>query len=193
MLHFSQQLEEVLRIFAAISSRLENLHAAAQLCVDSFARGGAVFACGNGGSSAQALHLVEELTGRYKNNRPPLRSIALGADAPSLTCIANDFGYEQVFSRPLQALGRPGDVLIAFSTSGNSPNIISALQVARAKQISTVLLTGQDGGRAAAFADCVLSVDSTNTARVQEVHTFFLHCILEAIEQAVAAGVISLK
>jgi D-sedoheptulose 7-phosphate isomerase len=161
------------------------------MCVESLAGGGTVFACGNGGSSAQALHLVEELSGRYKNNRAPLRAVALGADAPALTCIANDFGYDEVFSRPLLALGRASDVLVAFSTSGNSPSIVRALESARGKRMGTVLLTGQSGGRCAALAECVVRVPSANNARVQEVHTFFLHGILEAVEEAVASGKIS--
>ena len=191
MVDFYKHLEEARQVFGAVSAEVENLRRAAGICVESLAGGGTVFACGNGGSSAQALHLVEELSGRYKNNRAPLRAVALGADAPALTCIANDFGYDEVFSRPLLALGRASDVLVAFSTSGNSPSIVRALEIARGKRMGTVLLTGQSGGRCAALAECVVRVPSANNARVQEVHTFFLHGILEAVEEAVASGKIS--
>ena len=186
MVDFLSQLEEARTVFGAVATELENLRRAAEMCVESLVGGGTVFACGNGGSSAQALHLVEELTGRYKNNRAPLRAVVLGADAPALTCIANDFGYEEVFSRPLLALGRKGDVLVAFSTSGNSPSIVRALETARQRQMCSALLTGQSGGQCAALADCVVRVPSANNARVQEVHTFFLHTILDAVEAAVA-------
>ncbi len=178
-------LEEMRRAsetFRLAESELPNLRLLAQATLHAIREGGTLFACGNGGSSAQALHLVEELTGRFKRDRPPLRAMVLGADAPALTCTANDFGYEEVFSRPLKAFGTHRDILVAFSTSGNSENIMRVLLEAKRLNLKAGLLTGCTGGRAAMHADIVLRVPSDDTARIQEVHTFYLHAILSVVE-----------
>lgn len=144
--------------------------------------GGKILACGNGGSAADALHFCEELTGRYRESRPALPALCLNADGTALTCIANDFGFAEVFARQVAAFGRPGDVLVAFSTSGNSPNILRALEEAAGRGIDRILLSGRTGGRAAGLAAVTVPVPSGESARIQEVHSFVLHSWVERIE-----------
>ncbi|MBL0927801.1 MAG: SIS domain-containing protein [Phycisphaerales bacterium] len=146
------------------------------------AAGGRVFTCGNGGSAAQAMHLAEELIGRYRADRPPLAALCLNADPTALTCIANDFGYEQVFARQVEALARPGDVLVALTTSGNSPNVLAALRAAAARGVERIGLLGKDGGAARALCGLPLVVPHAATEVVQEAHTVLIHLILEAVE-----------
>jgi len=143
---------------------------------------------GNGGSAADAVHLSEELLGRYRDDRPALAALSLVSDAPALTCIANDYGFEEIFARQVEALCRPGDVVVAFSTSGNSENVVRALQAARAHGAKTLGLLGRDGGRCLALCDAALVVPSTNTARIQEVHGLALHVICEAAERRFKKG-----
>jgi D-sedoheptulose 7-phosphate isomerase len=177
-----QQLSDAQKTFSASVSIVPALEKAADTTLNALKAGRSVFSCGNGGSSADALHLTEELTGRFRKERRPLPGICLCADVAAMTCIANDYGYEQVFARQLRALAREGDVLFAFSTSGNSPNVLAALEVARVIGVISVLVTGASGGRGAAMADQVLAVPSDDTARIQEVHTFILHAVLETVE-----------
>lgn len=146
-------------------------------------RGGRVLTCGNGGSAADAQHLAEELSGRYRGDRQPFSGICLAADASALTCIANDYGYEQVFSRQVEAHGRQGDLLIGFSTSGQSLNVLRALQAARARGMTTVGLLGKTGGAARAWCDHAFVVPSDDTARIQEMHGWLLHVFLEYVEE----------
>lgn len=148
----------------------------------SLVNGNKIFAAGNGGSACDAAHLVEELTGRFKENRAPFPAINLADNPAQMTCIANDYGFFDVFARPLAALGKSGDTLVLFSTSGKSPNIVKAAVQGRDLGMSVILVTGQDGGPAASYATHVVNVASTNTARIQEVHTFILHQWLELIE-----------
>lgn len=179
---FQDQLAEAQAVFAAMEPLAVSVdHACAAICAAIVAER-TLFTCGNGGSAADALHLAEELVGRYRSNRRPLPGICLNADPTALTCIANDFGYDAIFARPLAALARPGDVLVVFSTSGNSANIINAMQVARERQMLVVGLLGKDGGAARELADHAIIVPSSNTARIQEVHSLLLHAICEAIE-----------
>lgn len=171
------------------SNSLENeVRLAGEIIRSSLLAGNKIFTCGNGGSAADALHLAEELVGKYRAIRRPLPGICLNADVTSLTCIANDFGYESVFSRSVEALGNTGDVLIGFSTSGNSANVIAAIR--RAKQIGlrTILLSGHRGGMAKSECDVAIIVPSDNTARIQEVHTVILHHWLETIDEAFASS-----
>ena len=144
--------------------------------------GGKLLTAGNGGSAADALHLAEELVGRFDKERPALAAISLCGDPTLLTCIGNDYGYERLFSRQVEGLGRPGDVLVVFSTSGNSPNLVAALQAAKARGLKTIAVLGKTGGAALGLADHELIVPSSTTARIQEVHTFILHCWLTMIE-----------
>jgi D-sedoheptulose 7-phosphate isomerase len=165
------------------SQQLEPLiDATGRVIVDCLKRGGKLFSCGNGGSAADAMHLAQELVGRYKVNRRALPAICLNSDVTALTCIGNDYGYDQVFSRQLSAFARPGDVLVGFSTSGNSPNVLATFAVAKALKVTTILLTGRDGGQARGMCDYELIIPSQNTARIQEVHTLVLHSWLDVVE-----------
>lgn len=146
------------------------------------AAGGCVLTCGNGGSAAEAMHLSEELIGRYKADRRPFASVCLNADPTALTCIANDYGFEQIFARQVQGLGRPGDVLVVFSTSGNSPNLVAALRKAGELGILRIGLLGKGGGACLPLCDLALVVESSETEHVQEAHQVLLHLILEAVE-----------
>jgi phosphoheptose isomerase len=145
-------------------------------------RGSCILACGNGGSAADAEHLVAELVGRFRNERRALSAIALTASGPTVTALSNDYGYDRVFARQVEALLRPGDVLFAISTSGNSTNVIEAARAARARAGTIIALTGDGGGRLAAEADFTVLAPSTAVARIQEVHGFCIHAIVEALE-----------
>jgi D-sedoheptulose 7-phosphate isomerase len=150
------------------------------------AAGGRVLACGNGGSAADAQHFSAELLNRFECERPPLAAIALTTDSSTLTSIANDYDYRQVFAKQVQALGRSGDVLLAISTSGNSPNVVAAIDAARRAGMQVVALTGRDGGtigRSLCDGDIELRVAHASTAHVQEVHILALHCICDTIDQ----------
>jgi len=167
---------------AAAEASLPALERCAELIAETLQAGGKVLAAGNGGSACDALHLCEELVGRYRDNRRALPAISLSADATALTCIGNDFGFEQIFARQVEALGRPGDVLVLFTTSGNSPNLLRGLEAARAGGLKTVAMIGRGGGKLAGQADAEWNVPSGSGARVQELHTFALHVILEIVE-----------
>ena len=180
---FSDHVHESLIVLQSLldqAATVEHITAVVREAVCERAR--TLFTCGNGGSAADALHLAEELVCRYRCNRRPLASVCLNADPTALTCIANDFGYEQVFARQLTGIARAGDILVCFSTSGTSPNILEALRAARACGVVSVALLGKDGGEARLLADHVLVVASYNTARIQEAHTLLLHAICEEIE-----------
>lgn len=148
----------------------------------SLASGGKILTCGNGGSACDAAHLSEELVGRFDKNRRSLAAVCLSADASLLTCIANDFGYDSVFARQVEGLGRPRDVLVVFSTSGNSANLVAALAAAKQHGIATISVLGKGGGRCKGMADHEIIVPSDTTSRIQEVHTFILHAWLTLIE-----------
>jgi len=177
-----RELRELAQVVQDFTPLLPEVEATGQVLLRCLENGGKVLSCGNGGSATDALHLAEELVGRYRSERRPLPALCLAADISAMTCIANDYGYEQVFSRAVEALGQPGDVLVGFSTSGNSANVRQAFEVAKARQVQTILLTGADGGAIAGLADHTLRVPSKNTARIQELHTFILHVWLEMIE-----------
>jgi D-sedoheptulose 7-phosphate isomerase len=145
--------------------------------------GGKILTCGNGGSGADALHLAEELVGRYSRNRRSLPAICLNADPTLLTCIGNDFGFDQVFARQVEGLGGKNDLLMCFTTSGNSTNILRALAAAKEMGVTTVALLGKGGGQAKGVADLEWIVSSSDTARIQEAHTLILHALLERIER----------
>ena len=145
--------------------------------------GGTIFWCGNGGSAADSQHLAAELVGRFKKNRRALRSIALTTDSSVLTCVANDYSYDDVFARQIEALGRPGDVLVGLSTSGNSENVLRALRVSKEMDLTTIALLGKDGGAAKGLADQALLIPSDSTARIQEAHILIGHILCALIEQ----------
>jgi len=150
----------------------------------SLAAGGKLLIAGNGGSAADAQHIAAELTGRFVRERKPLPAIALHANTSALTAIGNDYGYEQVFARELSALASPGDVLLAISTSGNSKNILRAIEAARSKKLAVIGLTGESGGHLRAACDLCLCVPSKSTARIQEMHITIGHAICELLEEA---------
>jgi len=158
---------------------------AVELILDCYARDGGVLVFGNGGSASDAQHIACELVGRFMRERPGLRAQALTADASTVTSIANDYGYEAIFARQVEALGRPGDVAIGLSTSGNSTNVVAALAAARRSGLRTIALTGEGGGQCAALADVLLDVPSTCTPRVQEAHAILYHTLCELVEAGV--------
>jgi D-sedoheptulose 7-phosphate isomerase len=149
--------------------------------------GGKILTCGNGGSAADAQHLSAELVGRFREERRALPAIALTADTALLTALGNDYGYERVFARQIEALAQPLDVLMAFSTSGNSPNVVQAAQAARRTGCAVVAFTGARGGELAAHADVHLKAPSTTVARIQEVHTLCIHVLCESLDALIRA------
>lgn len=179
------RLEQARAAVSALEARTPHAHAVMDAVRMTLSTGGTLFTCGNGGSAAEALHLAEELTGRYRSNRRPLRAICLCADPTALTCIANDFGFEQVFARPLAALGRPGDALVVFSTSGRSANLVAALAAARACGMRTIGLLGGDGGACLSLCDVAITVSGIDGAAVQEAHQMVMHAICESLEDGV--------
>lgn len=179
---FGQSVDELRAVLQAAHALAPAVEAAGGAILASLKAGGTLLTCGNGGSAADALHLAEELVGRYLRERRALPAICLNADPTAITCICNDYGYEHVFSRGVEALARRGDVLVGFTTSGNSANVLAAFSAAKKKGVTTVLLAGKDGGRALGVCDHEIIVPSQNTARIQEVHTLVLHQWLEAVD-----------
>ena len=177
-----QHHAELLQVVQQSGLLLPAIGLGGDLLVACLKSGGKILTCGNGGSAADAAHMSEELVGRYKGNRRSLPAICLSVDGPLLTCIGNDYGFDALFSRQVVGLGKPGDVLVTFSTSGNSRNILLALQAAKAAGMKTLSLIGKDGGKTRGLSDLDLIVPSDTTARVQEIHTFIMHCWLERIE-----------
>ena len=178
----TDDLTEHLPTAEATAVLLPAARAVAELFCARFAAGGGLWTLGNGGSAADAQHLTGEMVGRFKRERRPLPAVTLSTDPTVMTCIANDYRFDDVFSRQLQALARAGDVVAAFTTSGRSPDVVDALRVARGRGATTVLFGGGDGGPAAAHADHALLVPSTVTARIQEMHTFLLHAVSEVVD-----------
>ena len=173
-------------VFSTLQPQVEQL--ATDLCA-CLKAGGKVLVCGNGGSAADAQHLAAEFVNRFLMERRPYAAIALTTDSSILTSIGNDYTYDQVYEKQVQALGRPGDFLIGISTSGNAGNVIRALAAAREQGVKTVLLTGGTGGKAAPLADRVLSVAcTTHTPRIQEGHLIIMHTLCERLEERMEAG-----
>ena len=162
---------------------LEKIEEVAQMCVELYKGDKKTILAGNGGSAADAQHIAAELVGRYGFDRPSIPSLALTTDTSNLTAIGNDYGYDQVFSRQLEGMGQAGDIFIGISTSGNSVNIIKAFESAKKKGITTVALTGRDGGEMAKMADVALVVPSNSTPRIQESHILIGHIICDIIEK----------
>ncbi len=175
----------VLEAFINDQTALYNMDFAAQIMADCIAGGGKIMSCGNGGSLCDAMHFAEELTGKFRAERNPLPAMSL-ADAAHITCVANDFGFDHIFSRYVDGLGKPGDVLLGISTSGNSANVINAAIAARQKNMMVVALTGKNGGKLADLADVEIRVPHHGYSdRIQEIHIKIIHIIIFLIEQKV--------
>jgi D-sedoheptulose 7-phosphate isomerase len=181
---FTDAHTEHLTIIHQLESQQDSFEHAAILITDALIRGNKVLWCGNGGSAADAQHLAAELVGRFHHPRAALASIALTTNTSVLTAIANDFGFDEVFERQVEALCQPGDVLVGISTSGNSRNVCAALEKARALRAATVVLTGKNGVRMEALADACIRVPSEDTARIQEAHILFGHVLCQWVELA---------
>ena len=175
-------LAEHLALAAGLTSLLPQTADVGALLIATYERGGRLFTCGNGGSAADAQHLVAELVGRYSRDRRPLAASSLGVDPSVVTCIGNDYSFDDVFARQVRALVGAGDVVIGFTTSGRSANVVRALAAAHEQGATTVLFTGGDGGPAAEHADHALVVPSAKTARIQEMHLLLLHLVIEQVD-----------
>jgi D-sedoheptulose 7-phosphate isomerase len=181
--HFSTSIELKIQAMPHLAPRIVR---AAQIMVKGLQKRRKILACGNGGSADQAQHFSSELLNRFEQERRGLPAIALTLDTSALTSIANDSSFEQIFARQIEALGQPSDILFALSTSGNSPNIIKAIEMAHVQNMLVILLTGKDGGKAALqlkATDTEIRVPSESTARIQEVHLLVIHCLCDLIDQ----------
>jgi D-sedoheptulose 7-phosphate isomerase len=183
-----RNLEEHRELFSKLESVEPAVDAAAVLIVEALAGGRKLMFCGNGGSAADSQHLASEFTGRFINDRRPLAAMALTTDSSALTCIANDYSFDDVFYRQVLGLGREGDCLIAISTSGNSRNVVRAADAARDGGMRTIGLLGRDGGKLRALCDVPIVVPSTSTARIQEAHSFIGHTLCGLVELALGLG-----
>lgn len=180
---YRAQIETTQTLMTAMLALAPAIEKLATAIADTVLNGQTLYTCGNGGSAADAGHFAEELSGRYRTNRRALPALSLSIDALAMSCIANDFGYDAVFARQLEAHGKPGDILTVFSTSGNSPSIIRALQTARTRGMQTVALLGKGGGAAQGLADHEIIVPADDSGRVQEMHIQIVHFVCEVIEQ----------
>lgn len=180
--HFEDHIEVARRTHIALASEIER---AIEVCVNTFKHHGKILACGNGGSAADAQHLVAELVGRFERDRMPLAGVALTTDTSILTAVGNDYGFDQVFSRQVAALGQPGDTLFAISTSGHSPNVRLAIEAAQAKGMRVIAMTGKGGGAISGMLktdDVHLCIPHDRTMRIQEMHLMMLHLICDGID-----------
>ena len=179
--HF-KDAQETLNAFLSDTQNFEKIESAIDKIVESFQKNGKIIACGNGGSHCDAMHFAEELTGRYRNNRKALPALAI-SDSSHITCVGNDYGYDFIFSRFIEAHGKAGDVLLGISTSGNSPNVINALQKARELGVFTIALTGKDGGKIKDLCDIEIRAPKSEYAdRAQEIHIKVIHALIDGIE-----------
>ncbi len=185
MTEIKKEFEEaagILKAFIANQENFEKINRAGSVLAQAFKNGNKVISCGNGGSMCDAMHFAEELSGRFRNNRPALPAISI-SDPSHITCVANDYGYEQVFSRYIEAFGKNGDVLLAISTSGNSANVIAAVKAAKERGISIIGLTGKDGGALASHCDIEIRAPHSEFAdRAQEIHIKVIHSLILIVE-----------
>ena len=180
--HFLEA-RDVLAAFIADEQNFENIQAAGELLVHALRNGNKVISCGNGGSMCDAMHFAEELSGRYRNDRPALAAMSI-SDPSHLSCVGNDYGYDHVFSRMVEAMGRPGDVLLGISTSGNSKNVIMAIEAAKSRSMNVIGLTGKNGGNMAALCDVEIRAPKSNYAdRAQEIHIKVIHSLIDYVER----------
>ena len=178
--NFSDHLDVINKVLTSDASTIKLL---GELLANCLEKNGTIFWCGNGGSASDSQHLAAELVGRFRNDRRALKSIALTTDTSILTSVGNDYGFDQIFSRQLGALGSSGDILVGISTSGNSRNILNAFKVASGLGITSIALTGKDGGIANKISDYSIIIDSESTARIQEAHILIGHILCEIIEE----------
>ncbi len=177
-----QESQQVLADFLSNPAKIDSIEKAADVLVNALKKGNKILSCGNGGSHCDAMHFAEELSGRYRENRPALAAMAI-SDPSHISCVSNDFGYNYIFSRFIEGLGNAGDVLVGISTSGNSENIIEAVKAAQAKGMEVILLTGKDGGKLAAYGCHEIRVDHFGYAdRIQEIHIKVIHILIQLIE-----------
>lgn len=176
------EAEKILKAFYSDERNIQAIYDAGSIMIESIKNGGKIISCGNGGSMCDAMHFAEELTGRFRNDRPALPAVAI-SDPSHISCTANDYGYEYVFSRYVEALGRPGDVLFAISTSGNSESVLKAIQAAKGNQMKVIGLTGKGGGKMASLCDVEVRAPETKYSdRAQEIHIKVIHALLDNIE-----------
>ncbi len=177
------EAQRALDAFIGSEQTLANIERAGDLLVNSFEARGKAFSCGNGGSMCDAMHFAEELTGRYRKNRPGIAAVSI-SDASHISCVANDFGYDHIFSRYVESHGREGDVLLAISTSGKSPNVVKAAQAAKALGIKVIALTGKPGSLLESLADvCICAPGGDFADRTQELHIKVIHILIELVER----------
>jgi D-sedoheptulose 7-phosphate isomerase len=176
------EAEQVVNKFLSDSSNIEKCVAFTDLLMETYKKGGNAFISGNGGSHCDAMHFAEEWTGRFRKERKPMGALALG-DPSHTTCVANDYGFEHIFSRQLQGLGRKGDLYIGISTSGNSQNVINAIEAAKEIGMKTVGLLGKDGGKMKEIVDLPIIVPAQTSDRIQEVHIKIIHTVIESVER----------
>jgi D-sedoheptulose 7-phosphate isomerase len=181
---FDASLAETLKTFQALTTLRPAIDQAGQMILGTLRRGGKLLICGNGGSAAEAAHFATELVGRYAKNRRSLPAIALSADGSLLSCIGNDYGYEQVFARQIEGLAAAGDLVVVLTSSGNSANIVAALQAARARGLESVAFLGRGGGAAKGLATIDLIMPGPSGAAAQEAHLFLIHHFCEQIDAA---------
>ena len=179
-----EDAQNVLHKFIHDSQTIKVMNQTTQMIYEVFRHRGRIFTCGNGGSMCDAMHFAEEWTGRFRADRQPLPAMAL-SDPAHLTCVANDFGFDEVFARSITAFGHPGDLLIAISTSGNSQNLVRALEAAKSAEIKTFALLGKDGGQMKSMADLWLIAPGKTSDRIQEIHIMVLHILIEAVERII--------
>lgn len=176
-----KEASELLKHFSSKSENIQTMEKIITCMSESLKNGGKILSCGNGGSMCDAMHFAEELSGRFKKDRPALGALAI-SDPAHMSCVANDYGYDVIFSRQVEALGRPGDILLGISTSGNSRNVINAVEAAKSRGMKTIALLGKNGGQLKEMVDLSLVVESGSTARVQEIHIKIIHMLIENIE-----------
>lgn len=177
-----QEAQLTVETFLSDPDQLQKCVRFSELLTETFKTGGRAFSCGNGGSHCDAMHFAEEFTGRYRKDRAPLGALALG-DASHVTCVSNDYGFNEIFSRQLQGLARKGDLLVGLSTSGNSENVIRVFNVARDIGVKTVALLGRDGGKLKSMADLAIVIPAQTSDRIQEMHIKLIHTVIETVER----------
>jgi len=183
------EAQKVLDTFIKDKSKLQSIEAAGKIMVDALKTGGKIISCGNGGSMSDAMHFAEELTGRFRENRHGIAAISI-SDPSHISCVANDYGYDYIFSRFIESMGNQGDVLLAISTSGNSENVLNAARVAKEKKMKVIALTGKTGGKLARECDLEIRVEHLAYAdRIQEIHIKIIHSLIHYIEKNIVSEI----